>query len=280
MRVRKGTIVALRGTWGSGLAELVIDEQVGDEVKRVAVTCENAQTVRSLDACFGKVIGNGHTIDNREGGHLGKEIYFSVGDFDVLEAFTPVDDAPTGVGADLRGGNSMTIEAHEIANLFPLLGGKEFEEFKEDIRKNGLKVPITIYEGKILDGRNRHRACVEVGVPPVFIAYEGSDPVGHSWSLNYTLRHLNQSQKALARVRAGEWRASRGGGSEQTAFNAVCLSTRDGKGTRCRPPHTSVRRNGGRQGDTRTDRRSRGRKDFRRDDGEDHQREAQAHYQG
>ena len=94
MRVRKGTIVSLRGTWGSGLAELVVDEQIGDEVKRVAVTCDNAPTVRALDSCFGNVIGSAHTIDNREGGHLGKEIYFSVGDFDVLEAFTPVADAP------------------------------------------------------------------------------------------------------------------------------------------------------------------------------------------
>jgi hypothetical protein len=91
MEVYKGKIIMLRGSWMSGIANLIIEDE-----KRgmVSIPCENAQTVRCMEGAFGNVIGEGHTIDNRNGGHLGKEVYYSVGDFGVLEAFTPVEEAP------------------------------------------------------------------------------------------------------------------------------------------------------------------------------------------
>ena len=94
MKVRKGTIVRVGGSWGSGLAELVIDEKVvGDIGGRVAIYCDNAPTVRALESAFGGVIGAGHTV-NPKGGHVGQEIYYSTDAIGILEAFMPVDDAP------------------------------------------------------------------------------------------------------------------------------------------------------------------------------------------
>ena len=91
MNVYKGTILGLGGTWMSGLAHLEIrDERRGE----LTVHCENAPTVRALDSAFGNVIGEGHTINNETGGHIGKEVYYSTDDFGILEAFTPVEDAP------------------------------------------------------------------------------------------------------------------------------------------------------------------------------------------
>jgi hypothetical protein len=39
-----------------------------------------------------------------------------------------------------------------------------FSELKEDIRVNGLLVPILLRNGKILDGRHRYKSCIELGV--------------------------------------------------------------------------------------------------------------------
>lgn len=91
MNVFKGTILGLHGTWMSGLAHLRIrDERRGE----VTVHCENGQTVRCLEGAFGNVIGEGHTINNETGGHIGKEIYYSTDAFGILEGFSPADEAP------------------------------------------------------------------------------------------------------------------------------------------------------------------------------------------
>ena len=88
------------------------------------------------------------------------------------------------------------IEFHLIADLFPLLQGAEFDAFKDDIATHGLKHPITLYDGKILDGRNRYRACLDAGIEPRFEKYSGDDPVTYAASMNLSRRHLTASQKA------------------------------------------------------------------------------------
>jgi len=91
MEVFKGTILGLGGTWMSGLAHMRIrDERRGE----VVVHCDNGATVRALEGAFGNVIGEGHTINNETGGHIGKEVYYSTDDFGILAAFMPVDEAP------------------------------------------------------------------------------------------------------------------------------------------------------------------------------------------
>jgi ParB-like chromosome segregation protein Spo0J len=55
----------------------------------------------------------------------------------------------------------MTIPDHPIAELLPLMEGAAFEELVTDIKAHGLHNPVTLYETKILDGRNRERACEE-----------------------------------------------------------------------------------------------------------------------
>jgi len=111
------------------------------------------------------------------------------------------------------------MEFHPIANIFPMMGEEELEELADDIMQNGLLKPIVTYEGKILDGRNREKACQLIGLSPYLIneneismarelgvntsccyspyeEYEGDDPLGYVLSLNLHRRHLTASQRA------------------------------------------------------------------------------------
>jgi ParB-like chromosome segregation protein Spo0J len=87
-------------------------------------------------------------------------------------------------------------EYHPIANVFPLMTNAELNELAEDIKANGLTCPIILYQGKILDGRNRYLACLKAGVTPDFWEYPGDTPVQFVLSLNLHRRHLTISQRA------------------------------------------------------------------------------------
>jgi hypothetical protein len=90
------------------------------------------------------------------------------------------------------------IEFHPYADIFPLLSEEELESFAEDIKENGQHESIKMYEGKILDGRNRYLACIKAGVTPHFAEYEGTSPLNYSMSLNAWRRHMDKSQLAMA----------------------------------------------------------------------------------
>jgi N6-adenosine-specific RNA methylase IME4 len=102
-----------------------------------------------------------------------------------------------------------TLQFHPLADIFPPMGGAEFESFVEDVRLHGVREAIWTYEEKILEGRHRYRAAAVVGVPCPARAYEGEDPVGFVISMNLRRRHLDESQRAmvaakLATLRRGD----------------------------------------------------------------------------
>lgn len=89
------------------------------------------------------------------------------------------------------------IEYHEFANIFPLLHGEMFDELVEDVRKNGLLEPIILLDGKILDGRNRYRACMKSKVDPIYRIFNYNiDPLDYGISKNIKRRQLTPAQKA------------------------------------------------------------------------------------
>lgn len=86
---------------------------------------------------------------------------------------------------------------HPAANLFPMMDEEQYSALKADIKENGLIEAIWFCEGKILDGRNRWRACNELNISPDVKEYTGNDPIGFVVSLNLKRRHLNSSQRAI-----------------------------------------------------------------------------------
>lgn len=93
-----------------------------------------------------------------------------------------------------------SIQFHPIADVFPLIAGAEFDALVTDIRTHGLRVPIVLHpDGRILDGRNRYRACEAAGVEPTFETWDGEpgSEIAFVVSLNLNRRHLNESQRAM-----------------------------------------------------------------------------------
>lgn len=68
------------------------------------------------------------------------------------------------------------LEFHPAASQLPLMDGTAFDRLVESIRGGGLLHPIVICDDKILDGRNRYRACLAAGVEPDFVYFEATDP--------------------------------------------------------------------------------------------------------
>jgi len=88
------------------------------------------------------------------------------------------------------------MEFHEIAKIFPLMEGTEFDALVADIKKNGLLEPIWLYEDKILDGRNRYKACQLAGIEPQFVEYTKDNPLAFVISVNLHRRHLTAYQRS------------------------------------------------------------------------------------
>jgi phage N-6-adenine-methyltransferase len=95
--------------------------------------------------------------------------------------------------------NNKIYKYHQYANLFPLLEGEDYNNLKEDIKKNGLLEPIYLYKDEICDGRNRYRCCIDLGIKPIFRLYEGKeeDLLSFILSLNLHRRHLSESQRSI-----------------------------------------------------------------------------------
>jgi hypothetical protein len=89
---------------------------------------------------------------------------------------------------------------HELANLLPMIDPSRFSELREDIRRNGILEPIKLFEGRILDGRNRYKAARECGHQfreADFEEFIGSyaDAEAYVFSTNFLRRQLSASQR-------------------------------------------------------------------------------------
>lgn len=95
------------------------------------------------------------------------------------------------------------LEDHPIAALLPLLEGDEFQALVASMQRHGFdpEHPIRLYEGKILDGRNRYRAALEAGVEPVLRAWDGDNPWAWVRKENLDRRQLDAGQRAVIGIK-------------------------------------------------------------------------------
>jgi|GEM_PF-5132275 len=100
-------------------------------------------------------------------------------------------------------------EVHPYAEALPLIEGQEFQELIDSIATIGQCEPIIRWRGKILDGRNRLRACLALGIEPKI---RDMDDLTDDEALDLVVvknlhrRHLNASQRALVAERLATFR--------------------------------------------------------------------------
>src|SRR5262245_51101757 len=101
---------------------------------------------------------------------------------------------------------AKTLSSHPVAALFPDLNPTDFAALKEDIRKHGVKVPILLHGGQILDGRQRYKACQELGIRCRCVEWNGHDPWLEVQSRNLVRRQLSKEQVyAIGKLAAQEF---------------------------------------------------------------------------
>jgi ParB-like chromosome segregation protein Spo0J len=92
----------------------------------------------------------------------------------------------------------MEIKLHPVCEIFPLMGDDEFQQLKADIEKHGQRESITYWNGLLVDGRHRLRACQELHIEPMAVELEpNDDPVAFALSCNLHRRHLDESQRGM-----------------------------------------------------------------------------------
>ncbi len=128
----------------------------------------------------------------------------------------------------------MPMKAHPFAELFPAMEGEELQALADDIKANGQRAPATLFDGKVLDGRNRIAACKLIGIEAKTREYSGKDPLEFVLSVNLHRRHLTTSQRALvasklATLRDGQKASSANlpsSNTQQEAAKRLNVSTR------------------------------------------------------
>jgi ParB-like chromosome segregation protein Spo0J len=91
------------------------------------------------------------------------------------------------------------MRVNPLAAIFPLMTGLELQNLAADIKANGLRHPIVLHRGMVIDGRNRLAACKLAGVEPRFSEYDGPEDklLAFVVSENLHRRQLTPSQQAL-----------------------------------------------------------------------------------
>ena len=95
-----------------------------------------------------------------------------------------------------------------------MMGREAYRDLLEAIKQRGLRKPIVLLDGMILDGRNRYKACVEAGIQPRFIEFDPEEsPWLFVWDENAERRHLAEGTKAAIWLKVEEkdeeWKAEK-----------------------------------------------------------------------
>ena len=87
---------------------------------------------------------------------------------------------------------------HPICLLIPSADDDELQDLTDDIRAHGLIAPIVLFEGMILDGRNRAAACERAGIAPRYVSFEGGREDALILVVSHNLKRRHLTKQAIA----------------------------------------------------------------------------------
>ena len=87
---------------------------------------------------------------------------------------------------------------HPICLLVPSADEDELQDLTDDIRAHGLIDPIVLFEGMILDGRNRAAACERAGVAPRYVHFGGGREDALILVISHNLKRRHLTKQAIA----------------------------------------------------------------------------------
>ena len=84
-----------------------------------------------------------------------------------------------------------------LALAFPPLSPARYARLLASIRAHGLRRPIVVWRGQVIDGLHRLKACAEAGVEPRYeVLDDAEDPFEYLGDENVPLRNMDQNEKA------------------------------------------------------------------------------------
>jgi hypothetical protein len=88
-----------------------------------------------------------------------------------------------------------------------MMSESEFQALKEDIQTHGQLEPILYWKEMLVDGRNRLKACEELGIEPREVELtDETDPVDYVISHNLHRRNLSETQRAVVGAKLATFR--------------------------------------------------------------------------
>ena len=103
------------------------------------------------------------------------------------------------------------LPVHDLCARWPDIEGREFDRMVESIRDRGLRRKIRVYNGLVVDGKNRQRACVAAGLVPEYVEWNPPEGCADKKQIEQELaeyindenavrRHLSATERAFLAV--------------------------------------------------------------------------------
>lgn len=100
---------------------------------------------------------------------------------------------------------SGKYEQHEFGKIIPKMLSKQYADLQESIEKQGVLVPITLYDGKVLEGWNRYSIVQDIieaggklpGTVP-YTTFKGNEveALEYVMGTNLNRRHITEDKRA------------------------------------------------------------------------------------
>jgi hypothetical protein len=123
-------------------------------------------------------------------------------------------------------------EIHPLADAWPLTEGEAFADLVADLKEFGQHNKIWRWRGRadepIVDGRNRLRACVALGIKPRFDYFGGDNVLAFIRSQNDHRRHLSWEARVIVAARLATLmpgRPAKTGGAAGLTQSAAAAAT-------------------------------------------------------